>query len=164
MALGNSGITDAFKRQLLLGSFGDLSSTTLRVALIKLNSELDTANSNTSTHPTTADMNLYGDLSANGAFEVNEAGNYQQNDTFNNLSGNAVTLSNNTAILDFSDKIFSNVTLSTRGALIYKHDSNAANRHTVALINFGGDITANSGNLTLTFPDATSSTGFIRLV
>ena len=166
MAIGTSGLTHAFKEELLKGSFGNLSSgnsTNLRVALIKDSTGLDAVNSDTSTHPTVANMDLYGNL---GEFEVTGTGNYNRNHADNDLEGADVTFDDQTgtAILSFNNIVFSNVTLSTSGALIYRVDNSASNRHTVALISFNGTVSANSGNLTLTFPTATATSGFIRLV
>lgn len=71
------------------------------------------------------------------------------------------TSSGTTAYTDFADLVFSNVTVTTSGALIY--NSTASDR-AVAVLDFGGDKTATAGDLTIVFPAADASTAIIRLV
>lgn len=77
------------------------------------------------------------------------------------LTSLGVTLSSATAFLDFNDLTFPNVTLTARGCLIYNFTN--ANK-AVAVFDFGSDKTATSGDFTVIFPAATSSTAVIRLV
>lgn len=71
------------------------------------------------------------------------------------------TSSGTTAIADFNDLVFSNVTLTASGALIY--DSTAANAAFIVL-NFGADKSASAGDMTIIFPTADASNAIIRLV
>lgn len=71
------------------------------------------------------------------------------------------TSSGTTAYTDFADLVFSNVTITTSGCLIY--NSSASNK-SVAVFNFGGDKTATAGDLTIIFPTADASNAIIRLV
>lgn len=71
------------------------------------------------------------------------------------------TSSGTTAYTDFADLVFSNVTITTSGCLIY--NSSAADA-AVAVFNFGGDKTATAGDMTIIFPTADASTAIIRLV
>lgn len=80
--------------------------------------------------------------------------------------GNALTSvtpssSGTTAIADFADLVFSNVTITTSGALIY--NATNANRACIVL-NFGADKTATAADLTVTFPTADANNAIIRLV
>lgn len=68
-------------------------------------------------------------------------------------------LSGDTAQVDFADETFSTVTLTARGALIYKDTSNEA----VMVLNFGGDKTATAGDFTIQFPDPSGSTAIIEI-
>lgn len=71
------------------------------------------------------------------------------------------TSSGTTAFTDFADLVFSNVTITTSGCLIYNTTlADAA----VAVFNFGGDKTATAGDLTIIFPTADASNAIIRLV
>mgnify|MGYP000582236160 FL=1 len=71
------------------------------------------------------------------------------------------TSSGTTAFTDFADLVFSNVTITTSGCLIY--DDTVGNE-AVAVFNFGGDKTATAGDLTIIFPTADASNAIIRLV
>jgi len=71
------------------------------------------------------------------------------------------TSSGTTAFTDFADLVFSNVTITTSGCLIYNTSlADAA----VAVFNFGGDKTATAGDLTIIFPTPDASNAIIRLV
>ena len=71
------------------------------------------------------------------------------------------TSSGTTAYADFSDLVFTNVTITASGALIY--NSSAANK-AVAVFNFGADKTASAGDMTIIFPTADATNAIIRLV
>lgn len=71
------------------------------------------------------------------------------------------TSSGTTAYTDFADLVFSNVTITTSGCLIY---NSSASDKSVAVFNFGGDKTATAGDLTIVFPTADASNAIIRLV
>ena len=71
------------------------------------------------------------------------------------------TSSGTTAYTDFADLVFTNVTITTSGCLIY--NSSASNK-SVAVFNFGSDKTATAGDLTIIFPTADASNAIIRLV
>jgi hypothetical protein len=76
------------------------------------------------------------------------------------LSGFAVTLSTDTAVLDFSDATWASSTITARGALIY--NSTQTNK-AVAVLDFGADITSTAATFTVTFPAAAAATGLIRI-
>ena len=71
------------------------------------------------------------------------------------------TSSGTTAYTDFNDLVFSNVTITTSGCLIY---NSSKSDKAVAVFNFGGDKTATAGDLTIIFPTADASSASIRLV
>lgn len=70
------------------------------------------------------------------------------------------TSSGTTAYADFADLVFTNVTITTSGALIY--NSSAADK-AVGVFSFGGDKTATAGDMTMIFPTADASNAIIRL-
>ena len=86
-----------------------------------------------------------------------------------NYSAKGVTLtsvnpstSGTTAFCDFADAVFSNVTISAvRGALIFNEDTTGDT--SVAVLDFGGDKAASSGDFTIVFPPADASNAIIRL-
>ena len=70
------------------------------------------------------------------------------------------TLYGTTASVDFTDEVFSNVTITARGGLIYNStNSNAA----VAVLDFGADKSASAGDFTVQFPTAGATTSIIRI-
>lgn len=86
--------------------------------------------------------------------------NYTAGGSALTLKTGTPTLHGTTAVVDFNNLTFSNVTVTARGALIYNSsDSNKA----VAVIDFGEDITATAGDLTITFPSSGASNSIIRV-
>lgn len=71
------------------------------------------------------------------------------------------TSSGTTAFCDFNDLVFSNITITTSGCLIY--DSTVSNE-AIGVYAFGGDKTATAGDMTIIFPTADASNAIIRLV
>ena len=71
------------------------------------------------------------------------------------------TSSGTTAYTDFADLVFTNVTITTSGCLIY--DTTVGNA-AIGVFNFGGDKTATAGDMTMIFPTADASNAIIRLV
>ena len=71
------------------------------------------------------------------------------------------SISGTTALTDFSDLTFSNVTLTARGALIF--NDSASGDPSVCVLDFGADKSASSGDFTVVFPTADSSNAIIRI-
>jgi len=70
--------------------------------------------------------------------------------------------SGTTALADFADEVFSTVTISAvRGCLIYNEA--ATGDPTVAVLDFGADKAASSGDFTIVFPTADASNAIIRI-
>jgi len=70
--------------------------------------------------------------------------------------------SGTTALTDFADEVFSNVTISAvRGALIFNEV--ATGDPTVCVLDFGADKAASSGDFTIIFPTADASNAIIRI-
>ena len=84
-----------------------------------------------------------------------------------NYSAGGITLTNitptfqgTTAYWSFDTATFTNVTLTTNGGLIY--NSTNGNR-SVAVLNFGVNITKSSQNLVITFPAADATNAVLRI-
>ena len=84
-----------------------------------------------------------------------------------NYSAGGITLTNitptfqgTTAYWSFDTATFTNVTLTTNGGLIY--NSTNADR-SVAVLNFGVNITKSSQNLVITFPAADATNAVLRI-
>ena len=71
------------------------------------------------------------------------------------------TTSGTTALTDFSDRTFSNATVTANGALIY--NDSASGDPAVAVLAFGGDKTSTAGDFTIQFPTADASNAIIRI-
>jgi len=70
--------------------------------------------------------------------------------------------SSTTALVDFADEVFSNVTISSvRGALIF--NDSASGDPSVCVLDFGADKAASSGDFTIVFPTADASNAIIRI-
>lgn len=82
----------------------------------------------------------------------------------NTLTNVTPTTSSTTALTDFADTTWSSSTITARGALIYNSSTTAgtANR-AVVVLDFGADKTSTSGDFTIQFPAAGSSTAIIRI-
>lgn len=78
----------------------------------------------------------------------------------NALDSQAVAVASNVAHVDFADEVFSSVTLSAVGAVIY-NDTNSDKL--VVVLDFGGTKTATNGDFTIQFPAAGASTSIIRI-
>jgi hypothetical protein len=76
------------------------------------------------------------------------------------LDGATISLDGSTAIVDFTDEVFSTVTLSADGCIIY--NTSQSNR-AICVIDFGGTVSAVAGNLTIQFPTADASNAIVRI-
>jgi len=143
------GITTAmcnsFKQE-LLGGVHDLDTHTLKIALIKASP------SGTYGAATTN----YSDVTGNS----DEASGTGYSAGGQNLDSASISLSGNTAFVDFADEVFSTLTISADGAIIY--NSSASNK-AIAVFNFGSTVTATNGDFTIVFPTADSSNAVIRI-
>jgi|TARA_R110000822_G_scaffold78583_1_gene188228 hypothetical protein len=90
----------------------------------------------------------------------NEASGTNYSATGSVLTSVTPTTDGTTAICDFSDLTFSNVSITARGALIY-NDTQADKA--VCVLDFGGDKTATAGDFTISFPTANASSAIIRI-
>jgi len=135
----------SFKQE-LLGAVHDMDTHTLKLALIKsgMSGTYGAATAN------------YSDVTGNS----DEATGTNYSAGGQNLDSAAISADGTTAIVDFADEVFSNVTTSAAGCIIY--NSSASNK-AVCVIDFGGTVSATAGDLTIEFPAAGASTAVIRI-
>ena len=143
------GITTAmcttFKQE-LLGGLHDLDTDSIKLALIK------PSNSGTYGAATTNYSNVT-DASDEASGTNYSAGGQA-------LGSPSITVSGTTAMVDFADEVFANVSTSADGCIIY----NTANSNSaICVIDFGGTVTAVAGDLTIEFPAVGASTTIIRI-
>jgi len=140
-----TAMCNSFKQE-LLGGVHDLDTDSLKIALIK--------DSPTGTYG--AATTNYSDVTDNS--DEATGTNYTAGGQV--LDGATITLSSNTAFVDFTDEVFTNLTISADGAIIYNaSQGNAA----IAVFDFGGTVTATSGDFTVVFPTADASNAVIRI-
>ena len=140
-----TAMCNSFKED-LLGGVHDLDTDSLKIALIK----------DTPSGTYDASTTNYSDVTGNSdeATGTNYTAGGQVLDTA------TITLSGSTAFVDFADEVFTNLTISADGSIIYNaSQGNAA----IAVFDFGGTVTATSGDFTVVFPTADASNAVIRI-
>jgi hypothetical protein len=135
----------SFKSE-LLGGTHDLDTHTLKLALIKpsMSGTYGAATTN------------YSDVTGNS----DEATGTNYTAGGQDLDGATISTDGTTAIVDFTDEVFTNVTTSAAGCIIY--NSSASNK-AICVIDFGGTVSATAGDLTIEFPAANASNAVIRI-
>lgn len=78
-----------------------------------------------------------------------------------NMANYSVTLSGTTAVLSFNNVTWANASFTARGCMIY--NDTLAGKNTVAVFDFGNNITGGGGNFTVNMPVANNTTGLIRI-
>jgi len=140
-----TAMCNSFKQE-LLGGVHDLDTHSLKIALIKPS---PTGNFNKST-------TNYSNLTANS--DEATGTNYSAGGQV--LDSPAITLSGDTAIVDFADEVFSNLTITAAGALLY--NSSVSNK-AIAVFSFGSNVASTAGDFTVIFPTADASNAVIRI-
>jgi len=142
-------LTTSFKTQLLTGghNFTNTTGDVFNLALFRAQASIvGTFGAGTTN---------YSDMGADEATGTNYVAGGAA------LTNVTPTSSGTTAFTDFADLVFTNVTITTSGCLIY---NDTQGDKSVAVFNFGGDKTATAGDLTIIFPTADASNAIIRLV
>ena len=140
-----TAMCNTFKQE-LLGGVHDLDTDSLKVALIK-------ASPSGTYGAATAN---YSDVTGNS----DEASGTNYSAGGQVLDSASITLSGTTAFVDFADEVFSNLTISADGAIIY--NSSQSNK-AIAVFNFGSTVTSTAGDFTVVFPTADASNAVIRI-
>ena len=136
-------IPDAFKSELLSGTHNFASGgNTFKIALY---TDISGFSTSSTAYTTTNEVSSSGTSYTAGG---------------NALDSQAVSVASNTALVDFADEVFSSVTLSAVGAVIY-NDTNSDKL--VVVLDFGGTKTATNGDFTIQFPAAGASTAILRI-
>ena len=137
-------IANSFKKQLLDGDQDFTAAPAGDIFKLALYTSSATLNSATTSFTTGNQVPNSGQYTSGGGKLVNLA----------------TSITAGVARIDFSDRSFTGVTITARGALIYNTSfSNSA----VAVLDFGGDKTATSGVFTIQFPAQTSTAAILRI-
>jgi hypothetical protein len=135
----------SFKEE-LLGGIHDLDTDSIKLALIKA----------TPTGTYGAATTNYSDVTGNS----DEASGTNYSAGGQVLDGATISTDGTTAIVDFTDEVFADVTVSADGCIIY--NASQGNK-AVCVIDFGGTVSATAGDLTIEFPAADASNAVIRI-
>ena len=140
-----TAMCNSFKQE-LLGGVHDLDTHTLKLALIKPSptGTYDAATTN------------YSDITGNSdeATGTNYTAGGQE------LDSATISLSGTTAFVDFADEVFSNLTISAGGAIIY---NTSASNKAIAIFAFSSTVSSTAGDFTVIFPTADASNAVIRI-
>jgi hypothetical protein len=136
-----TAMCNTFKQE-LLGGVHDLDTDTLKVALIK-DSPTGTYGNGTTN---------YSELGSDEAVGTNYTAGGQELDS----AAISIPSGSNTAIVDFDDEVFANLTISADGAIIY---NSSKSDKAIAVFNFGSTVTSTSGDFTVVFPGGSSPDG-----
>ena len=132
----------SFKKQLLDGVHDlDTGGNVFKLALYNSSATLNAA---TASYTTGNEVGASGQYAAKGGV----------------LAGQATSFVATTAFEDFTDRSWTGVTITARGALLY---NSTQARKAVCVLDFGADKTATSGTFTVQFPNATSTTAILRI-
>jgi len=146
-----TAMCNSFKQE-LLGGVHDLDSDTLKIALIKPSptGNFGAATTNFSNLGSTSDEATGSGYTSGG----------QNLGAPTDGTSSIINLSGTTAFIDFVDEVFSNVTVSAAGALIY--NSSQSNK-AIAVFSFGQTVTSTAGDFTIVFPTQDASSAVIRI-
>ena len=136
---------NSFKQE-LLGGVHDLDTHSLKIALIKPS---PTGNFNKST-------TNYSELT--GSSDEATGTNYSAGGQ--TVDSPVISISRDTAIVDFADEVFSNLTITAAGALLY---NTSASNKAIAVFSFGSNVASTAGDFTVIFPTADASNAVIRI-
>ena len=148
-----TALSNAFKLELLKGNH-DFDNDTFRVALIKENP------SGTYDATTVA----YTDLGSDQASGTGYTGTF---DTISTGAQAAIAsgypqMDGTTAVMDFDDAVFTNVTVQADGCILYNPNADSS-ANVIAVFDFGGTVSATAGDFTIQFPAPGASTSILRL-
>ena len=138
---------NSFKQE-LLGGVHDLDTHTLKIALIKPS---PTGNFGAAT-------TNYSELT--GSSDEATGTNYSAGGQTLDSPVISIPSGSDTAIVDFADEVFSNLTITAAGALLY--NSSASNK-AIAVFSFGSNVASTAGDFTVIFPTADASNAVIRI-
>ena len=143
MAISQAMAT-SFKVGILNGTF-DFSATTSQTFYIALYTNAATLDATTTTYTTVNEIAGTGYTAGGKLLAISQV----------------PTSTSTTAFLDFTDITWPTASFTARGALIYLN--NAGTNPAVAVLNFGADKTATSGDFTIVFPAGDESNAIIRI-
>ena len=163
-----TGLSEKFKLELLKGNH-DFDAHQMRVSLIKEHSStVDSTTTNWTTFNTASQQptgtNYSDGSSPFNTFATGAPANIASDDVGASNTPYPKLVSG-VAIIDLQDAVFSNVTVTADGCILYnqQHPAGADTDNIVAIFDFGGTVSATAGDFTIQFPAAGSTTSILRL-
>jgi hypothetical protein len=155
MAFSGNALCNSFKQELLEGVHNFTGSGNTFKFAMYTNSQAGNDNLGGSSSTMDATVTAYSSSASN---EVSSSGYTAGGGALTNVAPSLKSTS--TATTQFSTLIFSGVTLTARGALIY-NDTNSDKA--VCVLDFGSDKSASSGAFQINFPTNDASNALIRI-
>ena len=150
-----TALSDQFKLQLLKG--GHDFDNSMRVILLKEEENLVNSYDATTNDISTVSTDEVSDTNYNATYSLN-AGN---NGAEAQVQSGYPQMDGTTAVMDFVDVTFSNVTVASDGCILYNH--NNVGNEVIAVFSFGGTVSSTSGDFTIQFPAPGATTSILRI-
>ncbi len=158
MAFSGNALCTSFKKELMIGVHNFTAASNVFKLALFTNSAVpsDMGGSGSTMDGSVTTYATTNEISSSGS-------NYTAGGQL--LTSVTPTTSGTTALTDFADEVFSNVTISSvRGALIYNSNPvSGGGTPAVCVLDFGGDKSASSGDFTIVFPTPDASNAIIRI-
>tara|TARA_R100000951_G_scaffold101452_2_gene93046 strand:- start:263 stop:745 length:483 start_codon:yes stop_codon:yes gene_type:complete len=159
MAFSGNALCTSFKKELMLGVHNFTTASNVFKLALYDNSAVpsDMGGSGSTMNGSVTTYATNNEISSSGGSNYTAGGQL--------LTSVTPTTSGTTALTDFADEVFSNVTISSvRGALIYNSNPvSGGGTPAVCVLDFGSDKSASSGDFTIVFPTPDASNAIIRI-
>ncbi len=149
-----TALSDTFKLQLLKGNH-DFDNS-MRVILLKEEENLVNSYDATTADISTVGTDEVSDTNYNASYSLNAG----QNGAEAQVQSGYPQMDGTTAVMDFVDVTFSNVTVASDGCILYNH--NNTGNEVIAVFSFGGTVSSTSGDFTIQFPAPGATTRILR--
>lgn len=150
-----TALSDTFKLQLLKGNH-DFDNS-MRVILLKEEENLVNSYDATTADISTVGTDEVSDTNYNASYSLNAG----QNGAEAQVQSGYPQMDGTTAVMDFVDVTFSNVTVASDGCILYNH--NNTGNEVIAVFSFGGTVSSTSGDFTIQFPAPGATTSILRI-
>jgi len=159
MAFSGNALCTSFKKELMIGVHNFTTASNVFKLALFTNSAVpsDMGGSGSTMNGSVTTYATSNEISSGGGSNYTAGGQL--------LTSVTPTTSGTTALTDFADEVFSNVTISSvRGALIYNSNPvSGGGTPAVCVLDFGSDKSASSGDFTIVFPTPDASNAIIRI-
>jgi len=152
-----TALSDQFKLQLLKGNH-DFDNS-MRVILLKEEENLVNSYDATTADISTVGADEVSDTNYNATYSLNAGNNGAEATVASGFP--QIATGTTTAVMDFNDVTFSNVTVASDGCILYNH--NNVGNEVIAVFSFGGTVSSTSGDFTIQFPAPGATTSILRI-